>query len=151
MVSMKKSDIHAACMVKLQTQLDELQSAIDKVQESIVGEDNSTAGNKFETARAMGQEELDRLNQTMNHAIREMSILSHINPEKPCKSVQLGAHIVTDKKELYLATGIGRIVIGDQTIFVTSPTSPIGQQLMGLEKGGELAFNGKKETIVSVA
>ena len=42
---MKKSDIHAACMTKQQTKLEELQNAIDKVQESIVGEDNSTAGN----------------------------------------------------------------------------------------------------------
>ncbi|MDG2454263.1 MAG: hypothetical protein P8N47_00515 [Bacteroidia bacterium] len=148
---MKKSKIHAACMEKLQNQVNELQSAIDKVQESIVGEDNSTAGNKFETARAMGQEELDRLNQTMNHAIKEFTILSQISPNKPCTTAQLGAHIVTDKKELYLATGIGRLVIGEKTIFVTSPTSPVGQQLMGLEKDGELAFAGKKEKILSVA
>ena len=100
MVSMNKSEIHAACMHKQQTKIEELQNAIDKVQESVVGEDNSSAGNKFETARAMGQEELDRLNQTINIALREMTLLSNISPDKPCDSVQLGALITTNKLSL---------------------------------------------------
>ena len=150
MVSMNKSEIHAACMHKQQTKIEELQNAIDKVQESIVGEDNSTAGNKFETARAMGQEELDRLNQTINIALREMTLLSNISPDKPCDSVQLGALITTDKKMMYLCVGLGKIEIGKDTVFAISTASPIGTQLMGKEKGAEVVFGGKKEKIVSV-
>lgn len=137
-------------MTKLQGQLEELQSAIDKVQESIIGEENSTAGNKFETARAMGQEELDRLNQTLNHSLREMNILSQISPDKPCDSAQLGALITTSKKSMYLSIGLGKIEIGKDTVFAISTSSPIGQQLMGKEKDGVVAFGGKKEKIVSV-
>ena len=138
-------------MVKQQTKFEELKNARDKVQESIVGEDNSTAGNKFETARAMGQEELDRLNQTMNIAIRELTLLSNISPDKPCDSVQLGALITTDKKMMYLCVALGKIEIGKDTVFAISTSSPIGQQLMGAEKGTEVVFGGKKEKILSVA
>jgi transcription elongation GreA/GreB family factor len=138
-------------MVKQQTKFEELKNARDKVQESIVGEDNSTAGNKFETARAMGQEELDRLNQTMNIAIREQTLLSNISPDKPCDSVQLGALITTDKKMMYLCVGLGKIEMGKDTVFAISTSSPIGQQLMGAEKGTEVVFGGKKEKILSVA
>lgn len=148
---MNKSDIHAACMAKQQTKIKELQNAIDKVQESIIGEDNSTAGNKFETARAMGQEELDRLNQTINIAHREMTLLSNISPKKVCDSVQLGALITTDKKMMYLCVGLGKIEIGKDTVFSISSASPIGQQLMGKKKGTEVIFGGNKEKIVSVA
>jgi len=148
---MNKSEIHTACMVKQQTKFEELKNARDKVQESIVGEDNSTAGNKFETARAMGQEELDRLNQTMNIAIRELTLLSNISPDKPCDSVQLGALITTDKKMMYLCVGLGKIEMGKDTVFAISTSSPIGQQLMGAEKGTEVVFGGKKEKILSVA
>jgi transcription elongation GreA/GreB family factor len=147
---MNKSEIHAACMAKQQTKITELQNAIDKVQESIIGEDNSTAGNKFETARAMGQEELDRLNQTINIAHREMTLLSNISPDKPCESVQLGAVITTDKKIMYLSVGLGKIELGNDMVFAISTASPIGQQLMGKEKGTEVVFGGKKEKIVSV-
>ncbi len=148
---MKKVEIHAACVEKQQAKLDELQNAINKVQESIVGEENSTAGNKFETARAMGQEELDRLNLTMNNAIKEMNILRQIDPNKPCGYVQLGALVSTDKKTMYLSVGIGKIEIGKETLFAISTSSPIGQQLMGLEKGGTVSFAGKKETIKNIS
>ena len=148
---MKKSEIYTACVNKQKSKIEELQSAIDKVQESIVGEENSTAGNKFETARAMGQEELDRLNQTINHAVRDMNILNQIDAEKTCDSVQLGALITTDKKVMYLSIGIGKIELGKETVFAISGSSPIGRQIMGMKKGETIVFAGKKEKIVSVA
>jgi hypothetical protein len=148
---MNKSELHAACMVKQHTKLEELQNAKDKIQESIIGEENSTAGNKFETARAMGQEDLDRLNQTITIALRELTILSNISPDKACDSGQLGALITTSKKLMYLSVGLGKIEIGKDTVFAISTSSPIGQQLMGMEAGGELVFGGKKEKVLSVA
>ena len=149
MVSMKKT-IYEACMAKVNTQLAELQSAIDKVQESIVGEENSTSGNKFETARAMGQEELDRLNQTMNNAIRERNILGQISTEKNCNSAQLGAVITTDKKVMYISVGIGKIEVGEKTVYAISAISPIGQAIMGLVQGDHVLFAGKKEKIIAI-
>jgi len=137
-------------MAKVNTQLAELQSAIDKVQESIVGEENSTSGNKFETARAMGQEELDRLNQTMNNAIRERNILGQISPEKNCNSAQLGAVITTDKKVMYISVGIGKIEVGEKTVYAISAISPIGQAIMGLVQGDDVLFAGKKEKIIAI-
>ena len=147
---MKKSEIYGACVLHQKEKIEELQNAIDKVQESIIGEENSTAGNKFETARAMGQEELDRLNQTINHAIRDMNILNQIDGDKPCGSAQLGALIETDKKKMYLSVGIGKVELGSETIFAISASSPIGQQLMGMEAGGTVTFAGKKEKIVKI-
>jgi transcription elongation GreA/GreB family factor len=147
---MNKLRIYEACMAKLNAQLAELQSAIDKVQESIVGEENSTSGNKFETARAMGQEELDRLNQTINNAIRERNIMGQISADKKCETAQLGALITTDKKIMYLCVGIGKLDVEGQTVFAISSVSPIGQLLMGLGEGDVVTFAGKKERIVSV-
>jgi len=150
MVSMKKLTLYNACRAKIDTQLSELQSAIDKVQESIVGEENSTSGNKFETARAMGQEELDRLNRTINNAIRERNILSQISPEKECSTAQLGAVITTNRKMMYLSVGIGKIEVDGQTVFAISAISPIARSLMGLGVGEEVVFAGKKEKILAI-
>ncbi|MDA8886341.1 hypothetical protein N8368_02290 [Bacteroidia bacterium] len=147
---MKKSEIQAACMHKLQSQIEELQAAKDKVQESVVGEENSTSGNKFETARAMGQEELDRLNRQMNNFVREMNILSQISPTKPCDTGQLGALIKTDKKTLYLSVALGKVELDKETLYAISTVSPIGQLIMGKGKGDVISFAGKKEKIVSV-
>ena len=147
---MTKTKVYEACMAKVNTQLAELQAAIDKVQESIVGEENSTSGNKYETARAMGQEELDRLNQTMNNAIRERNILSQISPEKGCSSAQLGAVVTTDNKQMYISVGIGKLEVEGQIIFAVSAVSPIGQAIMGLLTGDDVLFAGKKEKIIAI-
>lgn len=148
---MDKSHIHAACIAKQQIKIYELQNAINKVQESIVGEENSTAGNKFETARAMGQEEMDRLNHTMTIAQRELTVLHHIHPKKTCDTAQLGAVVTTNQKNIYIAVGLGRLVIDDETYFAISSSSPIGKQLMGKGKNSSIAFAGKTEKIISVA
>lgn len=147
---MNKSHIHAACIARQLIKIDELQNAINNVQESIVGEENSTAGNKFETARAMGQEEMDRLNKTMSIAQRELMILNNINPAKPCNTAQLGAVVTTDQKEIYMAVGLGRLVVDSKTYFVISSSSPIGLQLIGKSAGSTIKFAGKTEKIISI-
>lgn len=145
-----KKSIHEACLTKLQSQMDELKAAIAKVQESIENEDNSTAGNKFETARAMGQEELDRINRQMSVCIKEYNILNQINLERECKSVQLGAVVKTDKKTMYMCVALGKIELNGESIFAISFVSPVGQMLLGKEVGDQLVFAGKKENIIAV-
>ena len=145
-----KSDIHAACIDKLQSQIDELNSAISKVHESVIGEENSTAGNKFETARAMGQEELERLNIQLATQVKDMNTLLQISATKPCDSAQLGAFIETDKKKLYICVALGKIELDKEVVFAISLGSPIGQSILGKEKGDSIVFAGKSEIITAI-
>jgi transcription elongation GreA/GreB family factor len=147
---LNKADIYEACVNKLQHQIEELQSAIDKVQESIENEENSTAGNKFETARAMGQEEMDRLNRQMNLAQKQMGVLHQINPSLKCETAQIGALVKTNKKLLYPCIGIGKLEIDQDIVFAISANSPIGQMLMGKTKGDKVVFAGKTEIIEAI-
>ena len=147
---LNKSDVYQACLSKLEAQIEELQSAMTKVQESIENEENSTAGNKFETARAMGQEEMDRLNRQMKNAQDQLSILRQINVEAPCESAQVGAVVETTKKILYPSIAIGKLEVGNKVVFAISTVSPIGQSLMGKKAGDSLVFAGKSEKIKAI-
>ncbi len=145
-----KIEIHNTCLERLQSQIDELKSAIDKVHESVINEQNSTAGNKFETARAMGQEELDRLNRQLNNANVQMNMLSQIDPTIKCTSAQMGAIIKTTRKTLYLSIGLGKILLDKKPVFAISSISPIGKNIMGKEVGDKATFAGKNETITEI-
>jgi transcription elongation GreA/GreB family factor len=147
---MDKTTLYNACLQKLQEQIDELQAAIDKVQESVEGEQNSTVGNKFETARAMGQEELDRLNRQMSNAQNQRKILSLIVPNKACDTAQLGAVIQTNKKKLYFSIGLGKLEANGDTYFAISAASPIGKTLMGKTAGDTVEFASTKEKIEAI-
>ncbi len=118
--------------------------------ESVINEQNSTAGNKFETARAMGQEELDRLNRQLNNANVQMNMLSQIDPTIKCTSAQMGAIIKTTRKTLYLSIGLGKILLDKKPVFAISSISPIGKNIMGKEVGDKATFAGKNETITEI-
>ncbi|MCH1472423.1 MAG: hypothetical protein L7V85_00750, partial [Bacteroidia bacterium] len=117
---------------------------------SIEGEQSSTAGNKFETARAMGHEELNRLNRQFFNLNQEMSILNQINASKPCDSVQLGALIETNKKMLYLSVALGKIDVDETAIYVVSIKSPIGQAIIGKATNDEILIGKNKEKILAI-
>lgn len=145
-----KVKIHKQCLDKMRRQLSDLQAAIAKVQEAIENEQASTAGNKYETARAMNQEKISRLHQQYQTMTKEMHVLSQIDVSKPCNSAQIGALIQTPQKNLYLSIGLGIIQIEDATIYAVSVGSPIGQSLLGKTVGDMIKMGEKTEKITSI-
>jgi hypothetical protein len=147
---MDKINLYTQCVQKLQEQINDIKDAILKVQESIEGEQGSTAGNKFETARAMGQGELDRLNGQLFKLNLEMNILQQIDAVKPCKSAQLGAIINTEKKSIYLCVGLGKFELNKAIIYAISIQSPLGQAVIGKGVGDEIILGETIEKILSI-
>jgi transcription elongation GreA/GreB family factor len=147
---MKKTLIKEYCITKLQTQKQELQAAIEKVFDSIVEEDKSTAGNKYETARALGQEELDRLHRQVNSTEQQIALLSQLDANVNHSEIQTGALVKTTDKYIYFAIAIGRIQLDGNNIFVISVNSPMGQKAKGLKKGDFIELASGKEEILEV-
>lgn len=134
----------------MQTQILELKAAMAKVQESVINEENSTAGNKFETARAMGQEELDRMQKQMTNQINQFALLQKINVDETYSQAQAGALIFTSDKIFFMAIALGRIVVADKNIFVISAGSPLGQALMKKKKGDTYILGNTKGIIETI-
>ena len=128
----------------------DLKEAIAKVHESVIGEENSTAGNKFETARAMGQEELDRLNRQLSTALIENTTLSKINGSQPCNAVQLGALVSTDKKNFYVSIPLGEIKIDGKPIYAISFSSPVCQAFRNAQLNDTITIGPSKEKMVAI-
>lgn len=51
---------------------------------------------------------------------------------------------------MYIAVSIGKLQIGEYSVFVVSPASPVGQALMGKTSGSAFTINGIDQTIESV-
>lgn len=147
---MNKTTIKEYCLTKLQRQKQELQSAIEKVFDSIIEEDKSTAGNKYETARALGQEELDRLHRQVNSTDQQIALLNQLDSTVSHSDIQTGSLVKTSTKYIYFAIAIGRIQIDGTDIFVISINSPMGQKAKGLKKGDFLELASGKEEILEV-
>lgn len=123
--------------------------AMDDAQAAANQEEKSSAGDKYETSRAMSHLEKDmHARQLLAHqqdlnALRAININSIYNTPAP------GAFVQSSKADFFIAAGLGKqLVNGEQVVFL-SPVSPLAQQLMKKKLGDEFDFMGKS-TITAI-
>lgn len=119
------------------------EEAIREAQASANEETKSSAGDKYETGRAMMQLEIEKNSIQLQEALKLQRILDTINPEKKSVVAEPGSLVKTDQNYFYIAVSIGQVVIGGLSIFVVSADSPIGMRLKGLKQGQVMTFNSK--------
>lgn len=150
MPSTTKEALYRHCLNYVQDRVTSIQETITSSQESANSETKSTAGDKHDTARAMMQLEVEQKAKQLIEAKKLNIGLRQIKPEVKLDTVQLGALVYTNIGTYYIAISLGKVVLFDNSFFVISPGSPIGQALFGLKKGENAVFNGRKISIVEV-
>jgi transcription elongation GreA/GreB family factor len=124
--------------------------AMQAAQASANSESKSSAGDKYETGRAMGQIERDLNAHQYEKLKRERQTLDRIDICLAPNRVAVGSLVSTSVGKFWIAVSLGILTIDDQQTMVVSAASPIGQVLMGLQAGAEFVFQQKKATITSI-
>jgi transcription elongation GreA/GreB family factor len=120
-------------------------------QESSNTETKSSAGDKYETGRAMAQQERDRHAMQLHEAHMLLAVLQKINPELPSDTVRIGALVSTTLGLFYIGIGAGKLATADEEDFVAvSLAAPIVVALSGKRAGEGVLFNGKKVQVLAV-
>lgn len=122
-------------------------SATDNAQEAANGEGKSSAGDKYETGRAMGHLEKDMYARQQAENIKELSRLQQVNTDIIYTTAQTGAFVRCQEQSFFIAAGLGKQRIDDQTIFFLSPYTPLANLLLHKKAGDRFLFN-KKETLI---
>jgi hypothetical protein len=131
---------------RMQTSLD----AMNAAQESANGESKSSAGDKYETSRAMGQLDRDMHARMYQQTREERKLVERIDESLIYKKGALGALIKTSMGDFFLSVSIGNIKIDEKAIMIISPQSPIGALLMGKMVGDSFNFREKISLIESI-
>lgn len=138
-----KQKLHSLCLDYVLQRVQSIQNAIATAQRSANEETKSSAGDKYETGRAMMQLEIEKNTVQLAEAMKLKRALDEINPAKPTTIVQSGSIVLTNQHNYYLAISAGQLKVGDNVYFAISPASPIGVQLKGLSIGDTFIFNKK--------
>lgn len=146
----KKKELLNEVKDLLNKQLEDIRSSIDKVTESIKGEEKSSAGDKYETSRAMGHIDLDNLNKRLDVLLRNGNIINRINSKTTFETVQLGTLVKTSERILFFSVGLGAVELHGEKILTMSLGSPIGQLFLNKKVGDVIEFNKVAETIVEI-
>lgn len=121
------------------------EKAMKRAQEAANSEEKSSAGDKYETARAMGQLERDMHARQMDQALKEMQILERL-PAIDNGSIQSGSLVKTSLGYYFLSIGLGKLEFDKEQCILLSAASPLGQLFVGKKVGDQIAWN--KETIL---
>lgn len=145
-----KKKLYDYCVEFLNRRIDAAQEAIRVAQESANDETKSSAGDKYETGRAMMQLEIEKNATQLEEALKQKKIVDAINIDAQPLKIQNGSLVRTDNGNFFLAISVGMVVIEDKSFAVVSAQSPIGSKLIGLKSGDSFSFGNKTYKVTQV-
>jgi transcription elongation GreA/GreB family factor len=128
-----KAQVKQAYLEAILNKIQALQGQKDDIMESLRQETKSTAGDKYETSRAMLHIEQGNIESQLSVLLQQKAILESIstNEHADHSHVQFGNLVQTNKGYIFVAAALGKIMVDGQTIFAISPESPLGKLLIG--------------------
>ena len=143
MTSEIKELLYNQCVAYVQMRINAAEQAFKAAEQASNDDTKSSAGDKYETGRAMMQQEKDRNTIQINEANKLMVALNHISTKNNLQAAETGSLVITDKGKFYLAISAGVLTVDGENYFAVSPASPIGLRLKGLKVGDGFELNGK--------
>lgn len=145
-----KSDLYAHCQQYVRERIETARQAMQAAQESANSESKSSAGDKYETGRAMAQNERDRHAQLLAEATKLEQELARLNIEKEYATVQPGSLVSTNRGGFFISVSAGKLTLEGAHYFAVSPASPVATALAGRRAGDSVTFNKLTYQILSV-
>ncbi len=96
---------------------------------------------RYDSFRTQLLRKRDMFAQQLAKANQQLDLLNQIDPEKEYSMVEFGAAIVTNKQNLFISIGLGKVQVYDETYFAISPAVPIYKAMEGKKIGEGFAFN----------
>lgn len=146
-----KASLLAACKKYVGDRIDNALQAIASASDAAADDTKSSAGDKFETTREMMQQELNRHQQLLADAQRMEQVINNLNIHADRGPAKLGSLVATSRGMFFIAISMGQLQIDGTPYWVISPASPLGQQLVGMEVGQQVVFNGTTYQITDIA
>lgn len=146
-----KNDIKAKllgkCIEFIDKRVDLEAKAIERAKIEAAGEEKSSAGDKYETSRAMMHLEQEKYARALDRALELKKSLLQIDFKKKYDSVQPGALVITDIEKFFFAISADELEIDGEIYLTLSFATPLGQALAEKREGDVVDFRGTVYTI----
>lgn len=142
-----KSRLHARCLDVVEERIATLRQREKEVQTAANSETKSSAGDKYETGRAMMQLDRERLAGQMEEAAKLKKALDQVALGEASQEVVFGSLVITSGPGYFIAASLGEVALDENKYFVISASAPIAGQLMGKQVGETIQLAGRSLSI----
>ena len=145
-----KQTLKKDCISKLEERISAASDAMFSAQESANSEGKSSAGDKYETSRAMGQMDRDMNARQLEQARRDLAFVQALDVSRIYQNAQAGALVYCKEGIFFLVSGLGTVQVGKETIHVISPAAPLAVLFHEKQGGDTIILNGKKFELIEI-
>lgn len=145
-----KLQLYKHCLDYVHHQIDIINRALDDAQSAANDETKNSAGDKYETGRAMKQRESELLVARLNDSHLLQKTLHQIDISKKCDNVKSGALVTTSMGIFFIAISADEVVIDNEEYCLISQESPIGAAMLNCKAGESFKFRDKVVKIITV-
>jgi hypothetical protein len=132
--------------------------AMQLAQESANSDDKSSAGDKYETSRSMGQRDSDMHAGQLRQAQQEMLLVTSLQTDQLHEQAGMGTVVVCKDFIFFIALGLGSIELPvrngssstNQKIILLSAQAPLAAGLKSKKKGDSFLMAAKKVEITDL-
>ena len=135
-----KQELHQFCLAHAKEKINRIEKLLQSNFNDLSTASKSSAGDKHETSRAMLHLEQENYSKQLMQAQSNLKILAQIkcNPQDVIGS---GALIQTNQGIFYMSVGIGELLFKETHVYLISPGSPLGQQMIEKCSPFQFKFN----------
>ena len=145
-----KKVLKEKCITFIEARMDTLRFAMEQAQISANEETKSSAGDKYETSRAMGHLDKDMYARQLTETSKEMASLMSIECTVTTDTVHPGNIVRCEDISYFILSGIGKIIYDGEIIYVISPNAPVAKLLIGKQTGDIVTINKKIVQIIEI-
>lgn len=150
MKNLKKENIITKAQKLLSSKLIELEKAIFNVQNAANEESKSSMGDKYETGRAMAQNDRAMLENQKNELLKDIATFENINFEQKTEFVKSGSLVNTSIGYILVSVSLGKILDDGERVMLISSASPLGTELTGKKVKESVTMNGRPIQILGI-
>ena len=145
-----KQKLKQAATEFIEQRIANAEKATQNAQLTANAEEKSSAGDKYETGRAMGHLETDMFALQVAQNIKDLASIHDVDVDKIYSNVTAGAFIKCVGVSFFIAAGLGKQHIDGQHILFLSPQAPLAKTLSKKKSGDRFLFKTVSTLIIEI-
>lgn len=128
-----KKKVYELCRQMVEEKIELLKKNLNDLVESTKNETKSSAGDKYETGRAMLQIEQDNSRKQLKESLNQKANFDSIELNTGVLKITKGSLVQTNHGFFYLSIALGKLNVDGRVVIALSPQSPLGSKMLGLK------------------
>lgn len=142
--------LRSQCIALIEERMQLAAEAMQQAQDAANAEEKSSAGDKYETGRAMNHIQKDLHARQLAENRKELEALLAIDCSQVRTTAGAGAIVIAGDVRFFIAAGLGAISFEDEKILAISPNAPLARLLYNKKVMDTILFKQQERQITEV-